>query len=221
MKDDKCLDLDLIAQYVFGDISKEDRKSLHEHISFCDKCLDKFIFFQKSLEIKIPFKVKKEKNVYLKQIYEQIKQQFEGIYSWNNLIMPPVWSLSQAQPVPVYSDYNNKHISFRSENEKHDCDAMIINKKINNFRILLFASKIDNQSFTAKIRVLKDNEPHNGLNIILKNENGSLETKYLNLNYVKFDSIAFGKYSLILNQDGDEILRLDFNICNENLSIIE
>jgi len=221
---DKCITIDIMSAYIFKYISEEDKNQFEEHLSNCDLCLNKFIFMQQCLEEKIPVKTPDIKQDISSVIFKLIKQKIKGFWQWTNEITAPQWALYPAQPVLIssYSKNSCNISSYRSYNQNDEVQErnnMLITHNVNNFLINLFISKIEENNFSIKIRVLEDYNQVEDLSISLEKENGGYDSKNLDGSYVMFDSMSFGKYFLIVEQYADEKARLCFEINRQGLTI--
>jgi hypothetical protein len=209
-----CPNDEIFADYIEGRLSEEKRFEVEDHLSSCDRCIEELVVassvFQEEERFQsdsVPVGVTKAA-VRLVQglsetgpsLSERVKQSIGDISAKvsDYLAFKPGGGL-QLEPI-------------RGSKTRLDKDLIQVKKKYRDFDVEIEMEKMGENKAHIRVKIPGMVEEKGPVRVTLKRGDRDVASQLLSGDYVLFENIPFGHYSLIFSTDGVELGEYHFEI---------
>jgi len=203
-----CPDEEMIADYLEGRLSVEDKDGLDAHLSECELCLEELVISAKALrnaaesppvpssvtESAVRLVKGRSAVVAKKSLRESVADCAEKISAYFRYSFPWRW----------------QHATIRSSRTAAAPDLVIIRKVFREIETEIEIEKTGEEK--AHIRVKVTGRGKNGIRVTLKKGEREISSQLLSGGYALFEDIPFGKYEIVFSTNGSELGAYTFEI---------
>jgi hypothetical protein len=203
-----CPDEEIIADYLEGRLSAENKEALDVHLSECERCLEELMTVRKALRVQadweaVPSSVtegavrlvtRQTAGVAEKGLKESIAACAEKISDFFRYSFP--WRWQQA--------------TIRSSKIAAAPDLAIVRKVFKEIEAEIEIEKTGEDK--AQIRVRVGEREKNGIRVTLKKGEREISSQLLSAGYALFEDIPFGRYEIVFSTNGSELGSYTFEI---------
>lgn len=203
-----CPDEEMIADYLEGRLSAEDKEAMDAHFSECELCLEELVTAGKAIrdeaesspvpsgvtETAVRLVVKRATRVAEKNLKESIAGYAEKISDFFRYSFP--WRWQQA--------------TIRSSKVAAAPDLVIIRKVFREIQTEIEIEKTGEEKAHIRVRVAE--RENKGIRVTLKKGEREISSQLLSGGYALFEDIPFGRYEIVFSTDGSELGSYTFEI---------
>ncbi|QTA85544.1 anti-sigma factor family protein [Desulfonema magnum] len=190
----QCIDMDVLADYISGDLSDRERNQTEKHLAACDECLEEFVLARTLLDDSELAEYEPGPMELVRSLLQEVGDTLKKKFSeWIRGLAPPEW-IPHYEPSPVRSGAMS------------DVGSMLVKKEINELQTELYVEKEANDTARIWVKVAKNNNVAKNVCLTLIRDGKFPFGQILKRDreYVLFDRQPFGNYSLMLEQDAVE-----------------
>ncbi len=196
---------EILADYLEGRLSEEERSEMEEHLSDCNACLEVFtvanslIQGEEQFELEpVPAKVTDAAERLLQsedpQVSEPLQEKIEHTLKdlptkISEFLSPKTWGQLQPQPVRGYK-------------RKVAKDLVILKKAFEDVESEIEIEKVGENKALIRVRLPLDDLTRQKIRVTLKKGDREIASHLAGEAYVLFEDIPFGHYSLTFTRDG-------------------
>lgn len=213
MKPHKCIDSETLADYLEGRLQDQARDRVDLHLSECNRCLEDLlltrrVFHQRSGEClqAVPPEVTNRPIVQLDQIqkgnwYDLMMGRFK-VFSlkWSRLLHHIGFPLTDAL-APV----RGKRVNLSD-------DVVLLSHSFTGMDAEIEIEKIDSRSANLKVSISTAYVSNTPVRVSLLCNEREVASYLINPSGVYFESVPFGRYSLVYTRKGANVGQYDFTI---------
>lgn len=182
----KCISTILLARYMEGSASAEEREQVEVHLADCDTCREEFVLASRVMREGFSL-VRMDGSP---EYFQNIRGKLKGIISgWTEYLRPPIW-LAQIR------------------NPEDPCPAVFFETEFNDLKAEFFVQRTGKHEGRVCINIFGESGKTEDIRILVKREGGGTSARVLKQPQVCFDkTLPFGIYHIILRQGKSEIIR--------------
>jgi hypothetical protein len=203
-----CPGEEMIADYLEGRLSAEDKEATDAHLSECELCLEELVIAGEAIrdaaeapavplgvtEATVRLVAKQTTGVAGKGLKESIAAYMEKISDYFRYSLP--WRWQQA--------------TIRSSKIETSPDLVMIKKVFKEIEAEIEIEKTGEDK--AHIRVKAGGREKNGIRVTLKKGEREVSSQLLGGGYALFEDIPFGRYEIVFSTNGSELGIYTFEI---------
>jgi len=203
-----CPDEEMIADYLEGRLSAEDKEAMDAHLSECELCLEELVIAGKAMkdtaeapavplsvtEAAVRLVAKQTTGAAEKSLKESIATYMERVSDYFRFSLPWRW----------------QHATIRSSKVESAPDLVVIRKVFKEIEAEIEIEKTGEDK--AHIRVKADGREKNGIRVTLKKGEREISSQLLSGDHVLFEDIPFGRYEIAFSTNGSELGTYTFEI---------
>ena len=214
--DKPCPDEEMIADYIEGRLSDNQKYVMEQHLSDCDRCLmdfqvDRNLFYEldtnelddvpESVTQAAVDLVNRQNAISSVSKQDRLRQFVDGLYS--KVYDSFIWtSLGQWRLAPI-----------RGSRKVLSEDIIRIKKAFKEIRTEIEIEKVSGNKTNIRVKLPKHNKVRSGIRVTLKRDKREILSHLIDdQGYVLFEDIPFGRYSLAFTRDGVELGIYRFDI---------
>ncbi|MCP4344618.1 MAG: zf-HC2 domain-containing protein [Desulfobacterales bacterium] len=186
----KCMDINMIDEYVSGELSGREKDLAEKHLSDCDKCLEAVALGKILLRDIESAEYAPLSEKLIRAGLENIFSKVKKVFNWFTELSPPEWLL-----LPEIS-----HV--RSGNTSSSAPCIFVKQYFSDMLAEIYIEKQQNNRTGIWIKILKNNNKNEkNICVTLIREDGTPFARFLKQDYVFFDKLHYGVYCLTLEQN--------------------
>ncbi len=196
-----CIELEALADYLWGDISEQEIEDMEKHFSECDDCRRVFAIANTVLKHEDSFDLEPLPEKKARSVWQQIKGKIGTLYQWVRELP------SQLSEYPWFESFESADAfsGVRSETrptEEQFIDYIRFVRDINDLQAEIYIARTGDVSACMKIRVLKQGQQAKNVRLVLKKDGEKDMSFPLRERdpYVAFENMIFGGYELVMTQ---------------------
>lgn len=193
----KCLDLDILAAYIDGSLTDDEKEAVEAHIASCDECMEEFVLATLLLnDEELSEEYEPDTQISVQTVLQAAGDKIKAkISDWLAKLSPPEWLVLQNSVSPA-----------RASTDSADAASSIfVRKSINELQTEMYIEKNEDSvcadHWQLWIKVFKNKEMAKNVSLTLVREGGMPFARFLNRDYVLFDRQPYGSYSLTVEQN--------------------
>ena len=210
-----CPDEEMIADYLEGRVSHDERSEIEEHLSCCERCLDEFIVARNLVRGEDRFEldpvpsrvtqaaarlVSSEGLISFGTLRERFRRLIKGIYSRiSDLFHLTPWGEWRLAPI-------------RGSRRVVSKDLIHLRKTFKEIEAEIEIEKAGENKALIRVTLPEDARQGKRIRVTLKKGEREISSHLLNGGYALFEDIPFGHYSLTFFRDGVMLGKYLFNI---------
>jgi hypothetical protein len=211
----RCIDEETLADFLEGRLKGAKLNAAEEHLADCDQCLD-IIKIGSGLirggesngTLPVPDNVTREAvNIVGRLNKDRSLSATEKVSSSIKEISSKVsrWFSHEFRGSPQLAP-------VRGEWQIVSDNVIQVKKKFRSFQAGIEIEKTDNDMATIRVTMISGEKGHSGTRVTLKKEEREVSSDLMNGKLVVFESIPFGKYSLVFSRMGEAMGNYKFEI---------
>jgi hypothetical protein len=203
-----CPGEEIIADYLEGRLSAEDKEAMDAHLSECELCLEELVIAGKALrdaaeappvplavtETAVRLVAGRAPGAAERSLKDSIAAYAEKISDYVRYSLP--WRWQQA--------------TIRSSKIEAAPDLVVIRKVFKEIEAEIEIEKTGDDK--AHIRVKASRREKNGVRVTLKKGEREISSQLLSGDYALFEDIPFGRYEIVFSTNGSELGTYTFEI---------
>lgn len=203
-----CPGEEIIADYLEGRLSAEDKEAMDVHLSECQLCLEELVIAGKAIrdaaeappvpsgvtEAAVRLVAGRTTGVAEKGLKESIATCMEKISDCFRYSLPWRW----------------QHATIRSSKVESAPDLVVIKKVFKEIEAEIEIEKTGEDK--AHIRVKAGGREKNGIRVTLKKGEREISSQLLSGGYAFFEDIPYGRYEIVFSANGSELGSYTFEI---------
>lgn len=209
-----CPDEEIIADYIEGRLSENDRASVEAHLSDCEQCLEILLTVREITGPKekpalepVPDKItqaavqqiKKQTSLSINTVILKYKRSLRGFFTW----------LSEWLNITPWRGWGLSPI--RSYGNKISDDLIILKQRFKGLETEIEIEKIGLEKADIRVSLIKDDQTKRS-RVTLKRDEREIASKLFENNFAFFEKIPFGHYTLLFSTNGTIRGKFDFQI---------
>jgi len=219
----KCIDENLLTGYINGNLSDAERKQVEKHLLICEECFSvvkmSFAHLEDSEIMSCEPVPLEEAQAALKNILERKKNktdisgQIKKVFYETTKRIKETWqsiSLDNYVSQPAFARIRSVGVS--------SIECMHFQKMTHShLKIEIYAERTEKNQASLDVKLLKKNLGVKNVRLIFLRKGGGPRSIELKGEYIPFENMQFGSYTLIIKQDLKENARLFFELNKEGL----
>ncbi len=200
-----CLDVAMLAGYVDGQLTEDERSEVEDHMMDCDLCMEALAVSKTLInEMDLAaYETAAARNV-VSAVIENVKKKIDSFYGWVADLASPAWFMEFA-PSAVRS----------SPSAEQTRAAVLVTRRMGNLQAEMYVQKSRMDAAFMAVKVTTGRKNAQNVCLTLAREEGGLQARYVTRDYEVFDNLGFGTYNLIVEQNADEKGAYMFHIDEE------
>lgn len=210
-----CPDEEMLADYIEGRLSDAEGSQIEEHLAGCEMCLEEFVAGRSTVQGEDQFHVhpvppevthaavnlvKSRGGASCGALVESFKRLLRGLYAGIlDLFRPTPWGRWQ-----LASIRGNKRVLAK--------DLIYLRKTFPQMEAEIEIEKTGERSALIRVTVPKEGRKGETVRVTLKSRGREISSALLDGDYLLFDDIPFGHYSLNFARDGVRLGAYSFEI---------
>ncbi|HHC24175.1 MAG TPA: hypothetical protein ENK58_01985 [Desulfobacterales bacterium] len=197
-----CIDTIMLARYIEGRITDEDRELTERHFSECDACRQDFLVASSLIadeDIPDPEPIlQKESRTILQQLKHRLKEDVAALCEWIRVVPSEL----AVQPWFPYFESREAFSPVRSAADTAPDRELPMHyayhkKTLNDLEAEIYIRKTADENASMKVRVTKGDDKAKNVRITLKQEGIRDVSRPLQHENVLFENLIFGNYHLV------------------------
>ena len=189
-----CLDAAMLAGYVDGQLTEDERSEVENHMLDCDLCMETLAVSKTFLnEMNLADYETAAAGTGVGAVIENVKKKIDSFYGWVSELAPPAWFM-EFSPSAVRS-------SVSAEPSRA---AVLVTRRMGDLQAEMYVQKSRMDAAFMAVKVTTGRKNAQNVCLTLAREEGGLQARYVTRDYEVFDNLGFGAYRLIVEQNADE-----------------
>lgn len=206
-----CIDIYMLARYIEGRLSDEQKETMEEHFSVCDRCRKELVSAyclvkesdMSEWEPASDQEVRSVLNYLNHPNHPNNSDWFKEVFEWITEKLPPGTQLQTGYAV-------------RELGKGLSLEHIELSRKIGESEVHMYIEKTDDSKVNIRARVLKENAREQNVRLTLTRKGGGTVSRPMKRDYALFEELPFGLYRLSLKQNA-----LEKGTCLINISEAE
>lgn len=209
-----CPGEEIIADYIEGRLSENDRSSVEAHLSDCELCLEVFLTVRAINSSKekpnlepVPERItqtavqqiKEQRPLSVNTVISKYKRSLRRFYTW----------LSEWLNITPWKGWGLSPI--RSSGEKISDDLIILRHQFRGLETEIEIEKKGLEKADIRVSLIKDDSVTRS-RVTLKRDEREIASKLFENNFAFFEEVPFGHYTLLFSSNGTKRGKFDFQI---------
>lgn len=219
----KCLNEEMLADYLEGRLSDRKRKKVEQHLSQCDQCLDCLVIAEKMTgQEKLSFADQPELDTVPEEVTRRAIERIKGLQS--DSIFDKARSVVKSHHLAHWLKKCSENISnwlivqsplpspVRGDKTPDGQNPSLIKKSFGGIEIEIEFELIDQDRSVIKVRLIKGAGSAKSLRVTLQRDGRTISSFLIIESGQKFENIPSGDYVLLFTCAGEKVGEYPFQL---------